>query len=219
MAILAKILLSENNSRFREDVFVKDDWYTYLYRKMTERMITPDSYEDFRKNKVSFITFNYDRSLEHFLAESFSNSFTSIPGNMNMVELIPFPFLHVYGVIGKLPWQKGFFRYCHKGNLNLIDQMMENIKIIYEQIPEEIEKIKELIFNAERIIFLGFGYAKENLEVLDIYNILSIRKDRPAIHGTAFGFTKRELQGVCSLFPYKIDLRNVKSLRLLRDIL
>jgi hypothetical protein len=138
---------------------------------------------------------------------------------MNMAELIPFPFLHVYGVIGKLPWQKGSLRYCHTGNLHFIYKMINNIELIYERIPEEIEKIKELIVNANRIIFLGFGYAKENLEVLNINNILTSRKDRPAIYGTALGLTKRELQGVHSLLPYNAYLPDMNSSTLLRDIL
>jgi len=35
----------------------------------------PQDFEKFKENKVAFITFNYERSLEYFLYTSFINTF------------------------------------------------------------------------------------------------------------------------------------------------
>ena len=46
---------------------IQGDWYTYLYKKMIQGLDTPEELLRITENKVCFITFNYDRSLEHFL--------------------------------------------------------------------------------------------------------------------------------------------------------
>jgi len=71
IGITLSILNSEKESRFREGVNPQEDWYTYLFNRMTEELREPDDYKNFLKNNVAFITFNYDRSLEYILYESF----------------------------------------------------------------------------------------------------------------------------------------------------
>lgn len=80
IAIVSSILDAENNSIFREDIHKNrrnQDWYKYLFSRMVESLIKPNSYRDFGDNQVTFITFNYDRSLEHYLHESLSHLFYS----------------------------------------------------------------------------------------------------------------------------------------------
>ena len=106
MAIVLCILQAEDTSCFREDMkHEKQDWYSYLFARMTEQLIEPESFKLFGKNKVAFITFNYDRSLEHFLYESLSNSFGSAPKEKIIDELNKIPIFHVYGKVAKLLWQ------------------------------------------------------------------------------------------------------------------
>jgi hypothetical protein len=73
------------------------------------------------------------------------------------------------------------------------------------------------------VFFLGFGYAKENLEILKIPQILnSLQK----IYGTALNFTKREIESVKGIFPQSfppyaptVYIDNVDCLMLLREYL
>jgi hypothetical protein len=44
------------------------DWYQYLVGKMNA------PFEDFGKNRLSVVTFNYDRSLEHYLLTTLQNA-------------------------------------------------------------------------------------------------------------------------------------------------
>lgn len=71
ISIVFSILIAEHNSNLHEDISEKNqDWYSYLFHRMTNDLTTPDSYDYFGSNKVTFITFNYDRSLEYFIYES-----------------------------------------------------------------------------------------------------------------------------------------------------
>ena len=65
-AITISILKHENKSCFNEKVSDnKEDWYNLLYNRMVKNCKNPDDYKKFFNNKVAFITFNYDRSLEY----------------------------------------------------------------------------------------------------------------------------------------------------------
>ena len=54
------------------------------------------SFEDFHTNKVSFVTFNYDRSLEHFLCRSLANSFAKTEAEAGEV-ISKIPIIHLHG--------------------------------------------------------------------------------------------------------------------------
>ena len=88
-AIALSIFETEINSHFRENVKKEEnDWYSYLFHKLTDGLTNKNDYIHFGENRVSFITFNYDRSLEHFLYESLVNSFNQIPPEKIKEQLI-----------------------------------------------------------------------------------------------------------------------------------
>ena len=135
--IAYKIFDAEIKSNFRErSKYPEQDWYFYLFDKLT------DGVTDFKKlrkitenSKVSFITFNYDRSLEQFLYESFQNSFTTVPSHdivaiMNDIEII-----HMYGCIAPLDWQDSEKGVPYRTSIteSLLNRCSSNIKTIYEQ--------------------------------------------------------------------------------------
>lgn len=204
-AIVTSILTAEENGAFRENMragLQAQDWYSYIYHKMTEDMIDPESYKNFYQNEVTFITFNYDRSLEHFLFESLRNSFTSaslaeIQAQFNLIKIF-----HVYGAVDKLPWQGGLTAYGEKPSLRNLTPLKSNIKIIHERTISEndLNLMKEKIKEASRIYFLGFSYAKENLNMLRIPAIFNVTQQ---VYGTAFNLTEKETSEIkARLSPY-----------------
>ncbi len=166
---------------------------------MVETFTTPENYEQFKENHVEFITFNYDRSLEYFIYESFINSFSSqrldddIRAALHKnIELIPFPFCHIYGKIADLPWQsEDGVEYGYNG-VQRLSRFSANIRVIFDrnQNHDDLVKAKKLIIDAKRIFFLGFGYAKENLEILGLPANLNSKQE---IYGTALGMTDKEI--------------------------
>jgi len=195
LSIVLSILEAEKKSKFRENISdINQDWYSYLFHRLTEELNTPDSYNDIVTKTVSFITFNYDRSLEYFLYESLSNSFSSVPEDRIINKLKQIPVYHVYGVIDKLPWQGGSTAYRKGKNLAAVMKMKDNIKIIHERDKQPSRELEVILKNAKRIFFLGFGYAKENLEILGIPNLINI--DDKQIYGTAFGLFDKEIDEI-----------------------
>lgn len=182
-----------------QTLFQGEDWYFYLYNRLIEGQISKGSLPDFSKGNLTFITFNYDRSLEQFLYESLSNSFTEVAESDISECLKKLKILHIYGQIAPLKWQdteKGVDYKPKLGEL-LLEGAATNIKTIYEQKKSsELNEARQLLEQAKQIIFLGFGYAEENLEVLKLPN--RTKKPTTEIYGTTFGLEVRE----------KLDIRN-----------
>jgi len=200
LAILASILWAESGSCFGERVKErKHDWYFHLYGKLTQELDSKDAYREFAKNRIAFITFNYDRSLEHFLFDTLLNSFDGATLQAVQEQIDQVPIIHVYGRVAPLPWQADGLTKSHKyadyqlgAPPNLIE-MIDNVYVIHEERTNpQLEKARALISQAERIFLLGFGYAKENLEALGFPSVL-----RPVhyIYGTAMGFNTEEIEG------------------------
>ena len=141
----------------------------YLYSRMNSL------FEDFDKNKISFITFNYDRSLEQFLFKALKSTFNK-PEKECAEKLSKIPIVHLYGQLDPLPWQAKEgedFPYlpAHKIAGRIV-KARENIKLISEE--RDVEKSEafkeayELIKKAKKIYFLGFSFDETNLKRLNI---------------------------------------------------
>jgi len=72
---------------------------------MTDELEKKERLSQFHRNNVSFITFNYDRSLEHFLFESLRYSFSEIPKDEIINEVKQIKIIHIYDKVAPLPWQ------------------------------------------------------------------------------------------------------------------
>jgi len=232
LGIICCILNAEKNSKFREHIEKENcDWYTYLFKRLTDRLTSKDSYTKFKENKVSFITFNYDRSLEFFLYNSFVHAFQQSKINHKIMskkidyrEYIPFPILHFYGKIAPLPWEdKSGYRYKYDKKIDP-KELLENIRVIYDRTQEqEIIDIHDLIKKARRIFFLGFGYAHENMEILGGSKLIG---KKIHVYGTAYNYTEREISDIQNMFKTGYEsknplptIKNMDNLALLREFL
>lgn len=224
-AILSMILSGEHKGDLREKAPHSDqDWYSYLWQRMTESFSHPDDYKKFSQNEVDFITFNYDRSLDRFFYESLTNAFydtLQYAPDKDIVELLnKRRIIHVYGQIGPLEWQGQPNLPYGKDPSNVWPGRFANdLRIIYEaENTPEVEKAIELIKKTQRIFFLGFGYAKENLEILQFPDILENQR----IYGTAFGLTSREIIKISSRLrkqSYKPEIKPLDCLQFLKEYL
>lgn len=215
-AIILRILAAERESHFREDVKNREqDWYKWLWKRLTDELVRKEDYSRFNENDVSLITFNYDRSLEYFLYDSFVNSFSGIPNEKIIEQLNQIKICHIFGQVAPLKWQgQDWIEYganldqvvcsiCH--NI-IVPSVCENIKIVYEKNENpKLKEAQELITKAHRVFFLGFGYAKENLEALGIPGVL---KNVGQIFGTAMGLTAIERARVSSSLQTKVENRS-----------
>ena len=207
IAITLSILKSERDSCFNERIEdSNEDWYQYIYNRMTADLKMPEDHKHFFNNQVAFITFNYDRSLEYYLYNSFYHSFrqecTQIGNNIR--DYVPFEIIHVYGTVGTLSlsdWYNNRQDYRRKFEFfNLVEARSKGIWVIGEEISGEsiADQIKKLLPKYKRIFFLGFGYAKENLDAIDFAKNIS---DKTRVYGTASGMTKKEIKEISGYFP------------------
>ncbi len=196
VAIIVSILEAERKTATNKVQRLSgNDWYFYLFNRLTESLHRSEDFEKYKDNRISIITFNYDRSLENFLYLSLTRSFKEYQGGrpLNANEILPFPILHVYGQVAPLRWQSdGGFEYAPDFYPNAVD-LADNIRVIYERTDERINKARKIIQAAERIFFLGFGYAEENLEALGLPGILNGEQE---IYGTAKGLSDKEIREI-----------------------
>ena len=174
--------------------FYGGDWYFYLYNKAVDGLVGKDALPDFSNGNISFITFNYDRSLEQFLYESLRNSFSEVSEEVIIKALQWLKILHVYGQIAPLKWQnpQKYFKYKPQVNEDLLQSASENLRTIYEEKENpELTEAKRLLQKADQIFFLGFGYNKENMEVLGLPELI---QPECIVYGTAFNMITEEVK-------------------------
>ncbi len=238
LAILFSILGTEEGSCFGRRVQRPEhDWYFYLYNRLTRELVGENGHRRFGENSISFVTFNYDRSFEHFLFSSLLNSFEGAEQEAVREQVEAVPVVHVYGRIAPLPWQDGVKPAVLKYGVRLSRRnedllgMVDNLHVVHEQRQNpEIQRAREEISKAKQIFFLGFGYASENLEALGLPGML--RPDQ-RIYGTALGYTEREIRDVETFFTLgleqvethpsnkrdQVKIRNCDCVALLREFL
>jgi len=236
IAITLCILNAEINSLGTINAKLIQDWYELLFNRMVSSFNEPNDFRKFKDNPVSFITFNYDRSFEYMLLDSFCNSFFDKKSEFGMNNdntypnnLIPFEIIHVYGQVDKLqqqggsPYGRAFESYS---SFEKLQEISKGIRVIGERHENEYEKTFELFNKNKRIFFLGFGYAEENLKAINIPE--SLTKDH-ILYGTGFGMTEKEI-GNSKLFLSRrrmnrqlvtgsVRLKNMNCYELLREYL
>jgi len=153
-------------------LFESDNWYRKIYDRMSEGT----NIETFSKNKVSFITFNYDRSLEHFLYITLTHSDEKITEERVKEIINQIPIIHIYGQLDLLPWQDAEGRpYGNPITLKQLKRYKDNINIIFENVTEKVntnfQKAIDLLKQAEKIYILGFGFHPTNLTRLKLNEI------------------------------------------------
>jgi hypothetical protein len=171
-------------------------WMEYLYSHMSSNVKKVD---DFVKNKISFITFNYDRSLERYLQASLTNGYGISPERALAIvnELNIF---HIHGKIGSLDAHDNYYVPYIK---NAYEQILRNYKTnqlsfrFYHEISaEEVdEKILSMYRGTSRFYFIGFGYAQDNLNKIAHISRSGVKKI-----GTAFGLEDMERQRISRMF-------------------
>lgn len=190
----------------------KDNWYEYLFNKISS------DFERFEKNKLSILTYNYDRSLEFYLLVAIQKSYKKSHG-VAVEKLKYIPIIHLHGNLGALPGlsNENSRDYVPSTELDNIRKAANGIKIIHEGIAEnpEFKRANELLAGAKRIIFLGFGYDQINMSRLGLTNLHG-----KTIIGSTHGLTRAEWMGIKKNNNGKInfDRNGFLNLEFLRNI-
>ncbi|KAB0679231.1 hypothetical protein [Aureimonas leprariae] len=178
LAIAASILEAEKSSPLYIDTRRRADldfqglpttWHT-IFVEMLAEYADADNLDAIFDN-VSFITFNYDRCIEHYVAEALRNYF--LIHQEQAYELASkMRIFHPYGQVGRLPWPRNadgipFGVDLHPPHLlNLATQ----IRTFTERIEDHamLEAMKDTLAEAELVVCIGFAYAPMNLDLLSL---------------------------------------------------
>lgn len=120
--------------------------------------------------RLSIINFNYDRCVEHFLARAIEIAYDTSEARAQ--ELIAtLDIVHPYGQVGRLPWQRGSGAEASFGAEHFdLGRVADGIKTFTEQAHDlaEVENWRERLRQADQIVFLGFAFHPQNMELLDL---------------------------------------------------
>ena len=165
----------------------KEIWFQYFFNMLTERINRSEVDQVFQN--IEIINFNYDRCIEHYLNESFQNYY-SFDQVESATLLNHMRIYRPYGSVGKLPWQNSNTSVPYGSENSNLLALASQIKTFNEQIETAnvIDQIRSAIQQAEVIVFLGFAFHRQNMELLFSGNNYVAKK----IFATADGISKSD---------------------------
>jgi hypothetical protein len=155
--------------RFRNVAGVVESWLHSFIRLIGDGLVVGENLDNIFAN-IAVVTFNYDRCLEHFLWKALQERFGI--GTENAKDLVDrLEVLHAYGRVAPLDWQeKGGLHFGGDPHNNKPDlaALSANIRTYNEEVEDKvlIDKIHDRMLWAERVVFLGFHFHQQNVELI-----------------------------------------------------
>jgi hypothetical protein len=168
---------------------LEDKWIGHFFRILSDGVSDPQSLG----YGVSIICFNYDRCIEYYLIEAIHKAYridrAEAKDIVNRLNII-----HPYGTLGRVPYQTGGWgdRMLEFGPDPNFDPFTvgQNIRTYTEQMhkEDEVSAIHEAIYTCNNLIFLGFGFNNQNLDLLRIRTLPNYLNPKPRnIYTTGVG--------------------------------
>lgn len=195
---------------------LQETWYNSFMKLLIEGCRKEDVNQ--RLEGVSFIIFNYDRCIEHFIFYALQNYYGAGPDEVaNLMRALKI--FHPYGMIGNLPWQADEnttpFGGNHHGKKLL--SLAAQIKTFTERIEDEstLTEIRQAVQDAEIVVFLGFAFHRQNMELIKPEQSTNAKR----IFATALDISdsdceiiKRQILNIFDAGP-RVDIRNKLTCR------
>lgn len=177
-----------------------DHWYKFLWSRLRTK------FDDFGQNKLSIVTYNYDRSLEQFLYTTLMYSLGK-QREESITMLKSIPIVHLHGHLGQLSWQHPDNHFDYGKRIKTSDDLLrvaKEIVVIHERTDEseEYAQAQELLKQAGRVYLLGFGFGETNLKRLGLSKLYS----GITIRATALGLANVQRQEISKMKLPSIQL-------------
>lgn len=198
MAITYQLLLAEDKTALR----IHENSYTKTWPKTRgtwlgrfSQLVTQDISKenaDIIFDNVSVISFNYDRSIRRFLPFAIQSQFALPDGVAHQIAK-KLKIFHPYGSLGAFSWEDtqksvAYGQTRHED----ISEISSNIRTFTEQMAdnEALEGMRSAISDAEQVIFLGFGFLNQNMEIITN----QINGSARSIMGTAYKISEPDIE-------------------------
>ncbi|NKK82627.1 hypothetical protein [Rhizobium leguminosarum] len=138
-----------------------DRTWVYEFAKALMIGVRVDDVDQIGAN-ITIICFNYDRCIEHYLERAVVHAYPGVTDERARLIVDGINIIHPYGSLGLL-------RQFPFGSAENFEAMANNIITWSETIGDSqiTEGIKNAMRDAETVVFLGFAFARQNMELLD----------------------------------------------------
>jgi SIR2-like domain len=160
-----------------DSLFPATGWYEYLCQRL---LAGSETSEDFRGNdKLSIVTYNYDRSMDHFLHQLVRHRYELSSDVAWELLRSTIKIVHVHGILGSYPE----YPYEVSQDIEVISSLSNSIKIIHEVEPshEAFSRASQLLNSAEAVYSVGFSMSDTNMK--RISHFTDMTPDGRRIHG------------------------------------
>ena len=167
--------------------------YEYIWHRIGRDL------ETLKENRLSIVTFNYDRSLEYFLLNAIKAQFGLPDDQCDLLLATQIRIAHVYGDLGPAGLaQNNRLPYSPVVNAAALHNAVRGIHLVRDGniITPSIRAAQDLIREADHTCLLGFGFDSWNVRRLG----LSHRTTLVPVFATALGLTAGERAAVSRQF-------------------
>jgi hypothetical protein len=192
---------------------LNSSWYPLLFQKITEGCHINELAA--RLNDISFIIFNYDRCFEYFMYNALM-IYYDIEHDVAKNFVNNLHINHPYGTVGNLWDNNDELTFGVTPYPPQLRMLADNIITFSEsgaidQKKDSSNRIQYLVERADRIIFLGFAYHDQNLNLLfnhpGVLNVMDGVPISSAItcYGTGYGMSDKDLEYLHEVLKAKND--------------
>jgi hypothetical protein len=157
---------SRDNNRQINFSRIENSWFIEFANMLSEGV--PVDNIDKLFNNVSFICFNYDRCIQHFLANWIAAVYVIDLGTAHQL-VSRLRILRPYGVVAPIYGdEQSVVAFGSSPTKHNIGRLRDGIRTYTEQIndPGLLSEIKGELASAEIVVFLGFAFHPQNMKLL-----------------------------------------------------
>jgi len=189
---------------------IESTWLNRSFQVLTENCRVEDL--ESRLRNISFIVFNYDRCVEHFLFHALRNYYR-IDDKAAAHLVACLEIYHPYGRVGYLPWQRQSPGIAYGGSAGgeLLLKLASQIRTFTEGTDPEvsnIDSIRHALRGCDICLFLGFAFHVLNMELLKHDSNTEKAK---SVFGTAFGVSNHD----CVAIKEDVQAMGIRPIRVL----
>jgi hypothetical protein len=152
---------------FSDQSRVAKSWLPAFMYVLVDQIVVSENLSDILKH-VTIINFNYDRCVEHFLFHAIQA--WSLKDEREVANLLgSLTMYHPYGSVGDLPWQSGEgIEFGGEADEFRLLKCSSRIRTFNEEVEDKVKigEIQNAVANAKRVIFLGFHFHPQNMELI-----------------------------------------------------
>ncbi len=181
----------------------EEAWFLSFFKLLTENCASNELKERFES--ITLIIFNYDRCIEHFLYYALQTYYPELSPDKNteardkIAELVKsINIYHPYGDVGSLPWinqDETTMGFGEEPNGEQLLRLSNRIKTFTEGTDSESSEIVEIrkhMGSANRVVFLGFAFHPQNMELIAPGHVDETVKGNIHHFATTFGFSHND---------------------------